>query len=66
VIVSYGGKIHRVQAATGEASDIPFTAKVSQDLGPQLKFALRVEEGPVRARLVQQPAQSPDGKRVVF
>ncbi len=66
VIVSYGGKIHRVQAATGEATDIPFTAKVSQDLGPQLKFASRVEEGPVRARLVQQPAQSPDGKRLVF
>jgi len=45
VIVSYGGKIHRLQVSTGEASDIPFTAKVSQDLGPELKFASRVEEG---------------------
>jgi Tol biopolymer transport system component len=66
VIASYGGKIHRIQVATGEASDIPFTAKVSQDLGPRLKFASRVEEGPVRARLIQAPAQSPDGKQVVF
>jgi len=66
VIVSYGGKIHRVQTATGEATDIPFTAKVSADLGPQLKFASRVEEGPVRARLIQAPAQSPDGKRLIF
>ena len=66
VIVSYGGKIHRVQVSTGEASDIPFTAKVSQDLGPELKFASRVEEGPVKARLIQTPSESPDSKQVVF
>ncbi len=46
VIVSYGGKIHRIQTATGEAADIPFTAQVTAELGPQLKFASRVEEGP--------------------
>ena len=45
-VVFYGGKINRVQVATGESTDIPFTAKVSLDLGPQLKFASRVEEGP--------------------
>lgn len=66
IIVSYGGKIHRVQVSTGEASDIPFTAKVSQDLGPELKFASRVEEGPVKARLIQTPSESPDGKHIVF
>ncbi len=66
IVVSYGGKIHRVQISTGEASDIPFTAKVSQDLGPELKFASRVEEGPVKARLIQTPSESPDGKRIIF
>jgi Tol biopolymer transport system component len=66
IIISYGGKIHRVQISTGEASDIPFTAKVSQDLGPELKFASRVEEGAVKARLIQTPSESPDGKQIVF
>ena len=66
IIVSYGGKIHRVQISTGEASDIPFTAKVSQELGPELKFASRVEEGPVKARLIQTPSESPDGKHILF
>jgi Tol biopolymer transport system component len=66
IIVSYGGKIHKVQISTGEASDIPFTAKVSQDLGPELKFASRVEEGPVKARLIQTPSESPVGKQLVF
>jgi len=66
IIISYGGKIHRVQVSTGEASDIPFTANVSQELGPELKFESRVEEGPVKARLIQTPSESPDGKRIVF
>lgn len=66
IIASYGGKIHRVQISTGEATDIPFTAKVSRDLGPRLKFASRVEEGPVQARLIQTPSESPDDRRLVF
>jgi Tol biopolymer transport system component len=66
IVVSYGGKIHRLQVSTGEDTVVPFTAKVSQDLGPQLKFASRVEEGPVKARLIQTPSESPDGKQIVF
>jgi Tol biopolymer transport system component len=66
LIVFYGGKINRVQVATGESSTIPFKADVSLDLGPQLKFESRVEEGPVHARLIQAPVQSPDGKRLAL
>jgi Tol biopolymer transport system component len=66
LILSYGGKIRKLQLATGEASEIPFTADVSLDLGPQLKFASRVEEGPVKARLIMAPEQSPDGTRLAF
>ena len=66
IIVSYGGKIHRVQVSTGEDAIIPFSAKVSQDLGPRLKFASRVEDGPVKARLIQTPNESPDGRQIVF
>ena len=66
LLACYGGKIHRIQVATGEDRVIPFHAKVSLDAGPQLKFASRIEEGPVRARLIQEPVQSPDGRRIVF
>jgi len=66
VIACFGGKINRIQVATGESTVIPFTAKVSLDLGPQLKFASRVDDGPVRARLMQAPMQSPDGTRLAF
>ena len=66
LVVFYGGKINRVQVATGESTVVPFQAHVSLDLGPQLKFASRVEDGPVHARLIQSPVQSPDAKRLVF
>ncbi len=66
VVVGYGGKIHRVDASTGADTLIPFNAAVSLDVGPQLKFASRVDQGPVKARLIQGAVESPDGKRLAF
>jgi len=66
VVAAYGGKIHRISVATSADTEIPFTAKISRELGPDLNLDLRVEEGPVKLRLIQQPVQSPDGKRIVF
>jgi Tol biopolymer transport system component len=66
VVLSYGGKIHRVNVASGEAREVPFMAKVSQDVGPLLNFPARVEQGPVKARIIQDPSQSPGGKRLAF
>jgi len=66
VIYTFGGKIQRVNVASGASTTIPFTAKVSQELGPNLYFPVRLDEGPVRARIIQNPTQSPDGKRVAF
>ncbi len=66
IVVSYGGKINRVNVKSGEARVVPFTAKVSQDLGPLLTYPSRVEQGPVQAHLIQDPSQSPDGKRLAF
>lgn len=66
VITTLGGKIQKLDVASGQATPIPFTAKVSQELGPRLYFPQRVEEGPVRARILQGPVPSPDGKRLAF
>jgi Tol biopolymer transport system component len=66
VVAAWGGKIHRISVATSVDTEIPFTAKISRELGPDLNLALRVDEGPVELRLIQQPVQSPDGKRLAF
>jgi len=51
---------------TGDAKVIPFTAKVEQELGPLNRYQRRVEEGPVRSRLILDTVQSPDGKEDRF
>ncbi len=67
IVVSYGGKIHRVDVSSGADRIIPYTAHVTVDLGPKLDFPIRVDDGPnVQARILQGPVQSPDGRRLVF
>src|SRR5215469_11630417 len=66
VVAAYGGKIHRISVANSSDAEIPFTAKISRELGPDLNLSLRVDEGPIKLRLIQQPVESPDGKRLAF
>ena len=56
VLAAYGGKIHRLDVQTGADQVIPFTARVSQPVGSRLNFPIRVDDGPVKARLIQAPS----------
>ncbi len=67
LVVLMDGKIKRVDFATGQATTIPFTAKVEAEMAAQLHFDYRVDDGPsVKARLIRYPAMSPDGQCVAF
>lgn len=66
LVAAYGGKIHRISIASGADTVIPFKAAVSLDLGPLLDFPARVDQGPVRARIIQGASIAPDGSRVAF
>jgi Tol biopolymer transport system component len=66
IVYNQDGKIRRLNLAAGTDTVIPFTANVSQDLGPKLDFPQKVEQGPVKARLIQDPVESPDGKKLAF
>ncbi|WP_160299223.1 amidohydrolase family protein [Sphingomonas sp. SRS2] len=65
LVVNDGGKLSRI-ALDGGKAPIAFTADVRVPLGPLNRVAIREEQGPVRARIIQQPAQSPDGARLAF
>ncbi len=66
IVVTFDGKIHRVNVDTGAVTPVPFTVDVELEVGPELDFPYLVPQGPVRARLVQSPALSPDGARLAF
>jgi len=66
IVYNQDGKIKRLDLATGSEKVIPFKAQVSQDLGPKLDFPQKVEQGPVKVRLIMDPVESADGKKMVF
>jgi Tol biopolymer transport system component/imidazolonepropionase-like amidohydrolase len=67
LVVPIGGKIHRVDFATGESRVIPMTVRVQAEIAPRVYTPVRVEDTEqVRARLIRWPTLSPDGKRLVF
>ena len=66
LIVSIGGKIKRVAIPSGQVTDIPFTAKVDQQLGPMVHLPIRVDTGQVLVRQIRNASPSPDGKRLAF
>ena len=66
LIVAYGGKIHRIDIATGRSSVIPFVAEVERRLGRLGVHQFTLADKAVRTRSVLQPALSPDGSRVAF
>ena len=66
LITSYDGKLWRVAVPAGEAVEIPFTAKVDQQLGPLVKFDYPIDDEKLKVSQIRGARPSPDGKRVVF
>jgi len=67
LFVSYGGKIHRIPIDGSTITEIPFTADLDLDLGPQLAFKYPVSDTPFQqATQIRDAVPSPDGKKLVF
>lgn len=65
IITSYGGKLWRVDVASGRATEIPFRAEVEQSLGPLVRGTFPIRDSVV-VREIREPALSPDGRSVAF
>lgn len=62
LFAAWNGRIHRIDLDDGTDRVVPFEVDVSLAVTPKLDFPRRVEQGPVRARRVQQLAVSSDGR----
>jgi Tol biopolymer transport system component len=60
------GKIAKLELATGRSEPIPFKAHVVQYLAPRVAWQEKVDRGPVHARILRWPSQSPDGHQIAF
>ena len=66
LVTSYGGKIMRVEVPSGDAAEIPFTARVQQELGPLVKFDYPVNDSTLTVSQIRGARPSPDGRQLVF
>jgi Tol biopolymer transport system component len=67
LVVSYGGKIHRIPIDGGAPQDIPFSADLQLELGPRLEFKYPVSDTTYGlATQIRDAVPAPDGKRLAF
>ncbi len=66
LVTNYGGKLWRVAVPSGEATEIPFTAQVDQQLGPLVKFDYPIDDRSLVVSQIRGARPSPDGRRVAF
>lgn len=66
IVTSVDGRLVRIDVASGRMTPIPFSAQAKLGLGPLTRVEQREPTGPVRARVIQHPTQSPDGGTLAF
>ncbi|MEJ7812280.1 MAG: hypothetical protein WKG32_17845, partial [Gemmatimonadaceae bacterium] len=67
IVLSQGGKLRRVEVATGRVETIPFTARVHRTISELAYAPRRLSDAPVEARFLRWATASPAApERVVF
>ena len=66
VVLTYAGKLWRLNVPDGRASPIPFNADVQVDMGPLVKSEYPVDDSVLTIKQIRNARPSPDGKRLVF
>ncbi len=64
LLFNASGKIWSVDVASGTRQEIPFTADVELEVGPDLTAPYRVPQGELTATLIHDPRLSPDGRQI--
>jgi hypothetical protein len=66
LVVSQGGKLRRVDVASGDVSTIPFAARVQRTISEMAYQPFRISDEPFDATFLRWQTGSPDGSQVAF
>lgn len=61
-----GGKLRRVEVASGQVSDIDFHVKSTRKIQPALRYPVKVAPPEFAVKMLRWPTVSPDGAAVVY
>ncbi len=67
LVLSYGGKINKINIDSGEAVEIPFRVKAELAAGPEVSFDFPISDDPkMTVTQIRDATRSPDGTKVAF
>ncbi|MGH7506961.1 MAG: amidohydrolase family protein, partial [Longimicrobiales bacterium] len=67
LVASFGGRIWRVDVASGEATAIPFTVEADVALGPDVQFDYAIDDSAqFTVTQIRDAVPSPDGQHLAF
>ena len=67
LILSYGGKINKIDINEGTSSEIPFQIEETVEVGPELKFDYNIsDDKSMIVNQIRNPSLSPDNKKISF
>ena len=66
IVVTQGGKIRRLDVATGDVTTVPFSARVQRTISERTSASFRIDDGPFDAKMLRWYGASPGGSRIAF
>ncbi len=66
IVIPEGGKLRRLDVASGNVATIPFSARVEQTISEQANTPIRVADGPLDVHMLRYHTASPDGRVLAF
>jgi Tol biopolymer transport system component len=66
IVISQGGKIRKLDVASGTVTTVPFTARVHRITSGRVVPSHRIPDGPVAIRFPRWHTVSPDGRTLAF
>ncbi len=66
IVLHQGGRIRRVDVATGQVATIPFSARVHRVMSEQVWVKKQLSDGPFDVRFIRWAGASPDGRTLAF
>ncbi len=66
IYISRGGKLNRLDVATGTVTNIPFSARVQRTISELANTQTRQADDPFPVRFTRWQSASPDGRRLAF
>ncbi len=66
IVIWEGGKIRRVDVASGDVATLPFEADVSRSVSGMAYQSFRIEDGPFQAKFLRWHTASPDRNTIAF